>query len=112
MHFLADMGQQGHDARHLRDEGLHRLANGEIFNKAATEERIVITFDLDFGEIVALSRGRVVSVVLFRLKNTTTSFVVRRLETVLSVAADALRSGAIVVVEDSRHRVRRLPLGS
>jgi predicted nuclease of predicted toxin-antitoxin system len=44
MRFLADMGvsQQvvewlrtnGHDATHLRDEGLQRLSNGEIFQKA------------------------------------------------------------------------------
>lgn len=25
---------QGHDAIHLRDEGLHRMPNGEIFAKA------------------------------------------------------------------------------
>lgn len=44
MRFLADMGQdirvvewlrnQGHDAKHLREEGLHRMPNGEIFEKA------------------------------------------------------------------------------
>jgi predicted nuclease of predicted toxin-antitoxin system len=47
MRFLADMGvaqrivewlcAQGHDAVHLRDEGLQRLPNGEIFQKAARE---------------------------------------------------------------------------
>ena len=44
---------QGHDAVHLRDEGLHRMPNGEIFAKALSEDRIVVTSDLDFGEIVA-----------------------------------------------------------
>ena len=67
MRFLADMGvsQQvvewlrthGHDAVHLRDEGLQRLPNGEIFQKAAREQRIVLTFDLDFGEILAAGDG-------------------------------------------------------
>ena len=28
---------QGHDATHLHDEGLHRMPNGEIFQKAITE---------------------------------------------------------------------------
>ena len=73
MRFLADMGvslrvvewlrSSGHDAIHLRDEGLQILPNGEIFQKAHREERIVLTFDLDFGEIVAASGGRSVSVV-------------------------------------------------
>ena len=68
MRFLADMcvdikvvkwlQKQGHDITHLRDEGLHRLPNGEIFSKAISENRIHLTFDLDFGEIVALSEGQ------------------------------------------------------
>ncbi len=60
----------GHDAVHLRDEGLQRLPNGEIFQKAGREQRIVLTFDLDFGEILAGSGNQIVSVVLFRLRNT------------------------------------------
>jgi predicted nuclease of predicted toxin-antitoxin system len=37
---------QGHDATHLRDEGLQRMPNGEILAKAIAEGRIVVTFDL------------------------------------------------------------------
>ena len=75
MRFLADMGvsskvverlrQAGHDAIHLRDEGLQRLPNGEIFSRAATENRVVITFDLDFGEIAAACKIIKCSVIIF-----------------------------------------------
>ena len=102
---------RGYDVAHLREEGLHRLPNGEIFVKAAAERRVILTFDLDFAEIVALSGGRLVSVVLFRLHNTSTAHVQARLEAVLSGAAQALEKGAIVVVEEGRHRIRSLPLG-
>ncbi len=122
MRFLADMGVarrvvewlrgEGHDAVHLRDEGLQRMPNGAIFEKAASEERIILTFDLDFGEIVALSGGRRVSVVLFRLHNTRTPHVIDRLKRVLRDSGQALEQGAIVVVEESRHRTRRLPHGA
>jgi predicted nuclease of predicted toxin-antitoxin system len=98
---------QGHDAIHLREQGLHRLPDADIFAKAIAEQRIILTFDLDFGEILALSAGAVVSVVLFRLNNTRTSFVQQR----LAADADALQRGAIIVVEDGRHRVRELPIG-
>ena len=122
MRFLADMGvsmrvveslrSSGHDAIHLRDEGLQRLPNGEIFQKAIREERIVLTFDLGFGEIVAASAGRSVSVVLFRLRNTRAEFVIQRLKIMLEQSTEELAQGAVVLVEDGRHRVRRLPIGA
>jgi hypothetical protein len=43
----------GSGAVHPCDEGLQRLPNGDIFQKGFAEPRIVPTFDLDFGEIVA-----------------------------------------------------------
>ncbi|MFV2067544.1 MAG: DUF5615 family PIN-like protein, partial [Pirellulales bacterium] len=49
---------QGHDATHLRDEGLQRLPNGDIFVKAIAEQRVIVTFDLDFSEIAALAQGQ------------------------------------------------------
>jgi predicted nuclease of predicted toxin-antitoxin system len=104
--------KQGHDATHLRDRGLHRLPNGEIFAKAGCEGRIVLTFDLDFGEILALSGGTLVNVILFRLHNTRTPHVIARLHAILEASALSLEKGAIIVVEETRHRVRQLPIGS
>ncbi|MBX9790068.1 MAG: DUF5615 family PIN-like protein [Pirellulales bacterium] len=121
MRFLADMGVsrrvvdslrgQGHDVTHLRDQGLQRLPNGEIFAKAVAEERVVITFDLDFGEIIAATHGKLASVVLFRLRDARSERVIERLSRVLEQSSGPLTSGAIVVVEDTRHRVRHLPIG-
>jgi predicted nuclease of predicted toxin-antitoxin system len=80
MRFLCDMGvsrkvsdwrrSQGHESCHLGDERLARLPNGGIFSKAIAENRVVLTFDLDFGEIAARADDRVASVVVFRLQNT------------------------------------------
>ena len=85
------------------------MPNGEIFDKAIAESRVVVTFDLDFGEIVALSKGRKTGVILFRLRNTRTSFVVQRLTEVIADCADALARGAVVIVEETRQRVREFP---
>jgi predicted nuclease of predicted toxin-antitoxin system len=122
MRFLADMGvsrgvtewlrSEKYDAIHLVESGLERLPDADIFTKAAVESRVLLTFDLDFGEILALSGDRIVSVILFRLNNTTTPFVIARLAVVLPDAVEALTAGAIVVVEDGRHRIRRLPLSA
>ena len=69
-----------------------------------------MTFDLDFGEIVALSAPPSASVILFRLHDTSTTHVIERLEAVLEVSASQLEQGAVVVVvEETRHRVRAFP---
>ena len=119
MRFLADMGVDqrvvawlraaGHDAIHLRDEGLHRLPDDDIFDKAIAEARIVLTFDLDFGEIAALASGRVASVILFRLPDARYARVIERLQAVLPTSTEALAAGAVVIVEPARHRIRELP---
>jgi predicted nuclease of predicted toxin-antitoxin system len=80
-----------------------------VFNKAINEGRIILTFDLDFGEILSLASGRAASVVLFRLNNTTPPFLIARLQATLAEASEALIAGAIVVVEDARLRIRRIP---
>jgi predicted nuclease of predicted toxin-antitoxin system len=120
MRLLADMGismglvywlrSAGHEVIHLQEQRLHRLPDGDIFAKAAGEHRVILTFDLDFSEIVALSHGANVSAIIYRLNNTRTTFVIERTKNVLQQASDALDSGAIVIVEDSRIRIRRLPI--
>ena len=120
MRFLADMGvdlqivqwlrQNADDAVHLRDQGLHKLPDSKIFDKAFSENRVILTFDLDFGEIVALSGGRIVSVILFRLHNTRTLHVLHRLQSALALRQE-LEKGAVIVVEETRCRVRSLPIG-
>jgi predicted nuclease of predicted toxin-antitoxin system len=121
MRFLCDMGvsrkitawlrDRGHDSTHLGEEKLSRLPNGNIFEKAFAENRIVLTFDLDVGEIASMTGGKLSSVVIFRLHNTRVNHVLERLAVVLDQAAEALASGAIVIVEESRLRIRHLPIG-
>jgi predicted nuclease of predicted toxin-antitoxin system len=121
MKFLADMGvagrivdwlrSQGYDVKHLLDERLEKLPDKDIFSKGALEQRIILTFDLDFGEIAAFSKAKDVCTVIFRLHNTRTAHVIDRLASVLSECKKELQRGSIIVVEESRHRIRHLPIG-
>lgn len=45
--------KHAHNAVHLRDEQLMNLPDAEILAKARTEDRVVLTFDLDFGDLLA-----------------------------------------------------------
>lgn len=65
MRFLADMGispktvaflrELGHEVVHLYEEGLYRLDDPAILTKAREERCILLTHDLDFGELIAAS---------------------------------------------------------
>ena len=120
MRFLADAGvsmttvrvlrERGHDAVHLREQGLQRLADPEILRKAASEGRIILTFDLDFADLMALGIETAPSVVIFRLHDEAPASVNPRLLEILERRKSELEDGALIVVEDSRYRMRRLPI--
>ncbi|MDN5941051.1 MAG: DUF5615 family PIN-like protein [Nitrospira sp.] len=59
----------GHDIRHLSEDGLERLSDSSILEKAGREGSIVITCDLDFADLLALGAHTLPSVILLRLYN-------------------------------------------
>ncbi len=101
---------QGYNVVHLRDEGLQKLPDELIIEKAFAENRIILTFDLDFSDILASSSATFPSVVIFRLKTATPQVVNQKLKRILSDSSDALQKGAIISVGEQTHRVRYLPI--
>lgn len=81
-----------------------------ILELARKQGRIIVTFDRDFGRLLARDGASEPSVLLLRLSDQTPPFVIPRLVAALDRHADDLRAGAIVTVDDSQTRVRRLPI--
>jgi predicted nuclease of predicted toxin-antitoxin system len=105
------LAQAGYDAIHIRDYGLQSALDEDIFARAAEEDRILISGDTDFATILALRREKRPSVILFRRQTQ------RRPEKQLRLLllnlpglCQDLDSGAIVVFDQDRIRVRSLPV--
>ena len=117
---LADMGiarstvqalrRYGHAASHLSEEGLERLSAPSILEKAAREHRIIITCDLDFTDLLALGALAGPSVILLRLHDQTPNSVTPRVPEVLDECNEALTAGAVIMIEETRYRLRHLPI--
>ena len=120
MKFLADMGisprtvswlkSNGYDAIHLVEQGLEKLPDDEILAKAREEKRIVLTVDLDFAQLLAISQELLPSVVLFRLGNESYEIINQFLAQVLNRFESELEAGVIISVTDKSFRIRRLPI--
>ena len=71
---------------------------------------MVLTYDLDFGDLLAAGLSDRPSVLVFRLHNQAPSSMTPRLLEVLSETEQELEAGAVIIVEEARYRIRRLPI--
>jgi predicted nuclease of predicted toxin-antitoxin system len=120
MKFLADMGisprsvsrlrELGYDAVHLIERDLGRMTDNEILEVARLEGRVVLTSDLDFGDLLASSREALPSVIIFRLRDMRSPNVSHHLEQALKQHSGALEAGAIISLSERRIRIRSLPI--
>jgi predicted nuclease of predicted toxin-antitoxin system len=118
--FLADMRvsqttvrvlcEHGREVISLREQQLGRLHDTDILDKAKSEGCVVLTFDLDFGDLLAATIQLLPSMVIFRLHNQPPQLVTTRLLEIITSCREDLSEAAVVIVEHTRYRVRRLPI--
>ncbi|MBN8596821.1 MAG: DUF5615 family PIN-like protein [Planctomycetes bacterium] len=105
-----ELRSMGHDALHVRDVMIQSAPDDDVFAFAAQESRILLAADTDFGTLLAKRGASKPSVILIRTSRKSTEAVAPLLRANLSALEADLSVGSVVVFEDARLRIRRLPI--
>ena len=100
----------GHDVVRSNSVLPDNAPDSEIAMRAMTDERAVLTQDLGFAAMIALTGATGPSIITLRLSDARVETVNRILEAALPALEEPILGGAIVTVEDNRVRVRELPV--
>lgn len=107
--WLSVLAKAGFTAVHWKDVGAANAPDKTIFEWASRERHMVLTQDLDFAQLLFATQSAGPSVVLLRLRNELDPIQQERVCRLLTAASAALESGGLLVIDERRARLRRLP---
>lgn len=120
MKFIADMNISPQTIEILKERGYiikrvteileSNAGDEEIIDLALSEESTIITQDLDFSYLLAKRSMSKPSIVTLRINIVKPVRVAKILEIVLPQVESELNKGSIVIVEEERIRIRKLPI--
>ncbi|MGL4608733.1 MAG: DUF5615 family PIN-like protein [Trueperaceae bacterium] len=102
--------EKGYPTNHWATLGQITAPDTDILSYAKVQSQVILTFDLDFTDLLAASGSSTPSVVILRTRTLKAEKLQARLLEVLSQCQEDLESGAVVIVEDAKVRVRTLPI--
>lgn len=120
MKFLIDMNlspdwidtfqEKGFQADHWSSVGALNASDQEIMEYACSNEYIVFTHDLDFGDILAATAAKGPSVIQVRTNNISPESLKEVLFKAIQQFKHRLKKGALITLDPGRIRARILPL--
>lgn len=102
---------QGHQVEHVRDHGMQSAPDTAVLQLAVESRQVLISADTDFGQLLRQNQASAPSVVIIRTAGSRRPAAQAALLLAnLPAVEDDLARGALVVFEDTRVRVRDLPM--
>ena len=120
MRILADMPisprtveflkELGHEVTHAAELSMALSPDEDIVEFAKSQGLVILTEDLDFAAILAVTRAIEPGVIILRVGNWKREQIEQRLAQALDELNDVTLYNSIVMIERNRIRVRRLPI--
>jgi predicted nuclease of predicted toxin-antitoxin system len=102
--------KSGYNIIRVTDKLSAASSDNEIIQLAYQEQAVIITQGLDFSAIIAQSGLNGPSVVLLRVAHAKPDMITQLLTTVLPLVEVELTEGAIVSIDETEYRIRKLPV--
>ena len=108
--WIVYLSDSGWEAKHWSAVGKPDATDSEIMAYAAANNYVVVTHDLDFGAILAITHGKKPSVVQIRSEDVSPEAIAKHTVAALRHVQAELEAGALLTVEPEHTRLRLLPL--
>ena len=107
---VADLQKQGYEIMRSSEFLPANAPDINILEFARTENWVVLTQDLDFSMLVALSRYSQPSLITLRLSSAKPDIVTQKLLDVLPQIEEALQEGSAITIQEESIRIRKVPV--
>ena len=104
------LGEGQLESIHWSSVGKPDATDVEIMSWARDHGYIVLTYDLDFGTILALTKANGLRVVQIRTQDLMSRRISQSVIKVIKKNKEALAEGCLIVLNETSERVRILPL--
>lgn len=92
--------EKGYDVKDIKEENLFGISDREVIKKAKEDDRIILTHDTDFGNLLNYPLQSHQGVVLIRYRNQSPHYVIARLIPLLDTIKNKVKGSLIIVTED------------
>lgn len=99
--------QLGHDLATVEERGLAGAADETVLSQALAEDRVLLSRDLDFSNILLYPPDQHLGIIVLRIRPHTTDSVRRVLASVLTYFSQESIQQALVIVDHNKFRERR-----
>jgi predicted nuclease of predicted toxin-antitoxin system len=100
---------KGFDVKEVREAGIPGISDAEIMHLARQEERVLLTFDKHFSNILLYPLDSHYGVIRFRIHPPLLSDILRILDQFLQKFDLTMIRRTLIVLERDGFRVRRIP---
>src|SRR5690348_11650253 len=104
--WVSVLNARGWEAIHWREVGPGGAPDTELLRRARENDRVVLTQDLDFSQLLFTTRERGPSVVLLRMHDEFSPAAREHVLSALALAEEALMNGALLTISEKRVRLR------